>query len=531
MTTVTDVLRQRTVGIKAKESARDQVISDSLGQGQDDNSSLRRQNTIDAATKIATTATVTAKRTRRSKQLNHVYPIHHISRASILSRDSVARTPSFVGFRNLAMIVLVVSNLRLVVENYKKYGVLISFSRFDMPRQDFAYAMLLTGSIPLHLFIALVIERTIASAAAVAAAAATTKTAAIKRYMWHVVVLVHSINVACCVLVTTWFVYYKVYHPVVGTACEIHAVIVGLKVASYALTNRDLREAAQHKRKDRGGGGGGGGGDDDDDDDDDDDEWVVPEFYRTAPYPDNLTVSNLCYFWWAPTLVYQPVYPRSGPFRLGFFMKRVAEVIACGVVIWFLSAQYAVPTLQNSLVHFNTLAYVSLTERLMKLATVSMAIWLTGFFCVFQSGLNGLAEAMRFGDREFYDDWWNSTTVGEYWKLWNKPVTNYFRRHMYGPLVRSRGWSPVQASAIVFTVSAVLHELAVGVPTHNVIGVAFASMMLQIPLAVVTAPLAGMPGRTPATIGNCVFWVSFFMGQPLGVLLYYFAWSAKYVKE
>lgn len=33
-----------------------------------------------------------------------------------------------------------------------------------------------------------------------------------------------------------------------------------------------------------------------------------------------------------------------------------------------------------------------------------------------------------------------------------------------------RGWRFNSAAAVVFTVSAVLHELAVGIPTHNVIG-------------------------------------------------------------
>ena len=44
-------------------------------------------------------------------------------------------------------------------------------------------------------------------------------------------------------------------------------------------------------------------------------------------------------------------------------------------------------------------------ERLMKLSTVSLIIWLAGFFALFQSGLNALAELLRFGDREFYAEY------------------------------------------------------------------------------------------------------------------------------
>jgi diacylglycerol O-acyltransferase-1 len=48
-------------------------------------------------------------------------------------------------------------------------------------------------------------------------------------------------------------------------------------------------------------------------------------------------------------------------------------------------------------------------------------------------------------------------------------VYSFFRRHVYGPL-RARGWGHQGASTIVFLLSAFLHELMVGVPTHNLIG-------------------------------------------------------------
>ncbi|KAJ8097047.1 MBOAT, membrane-bound O-acyltransferase family-domain-containing protein [Lipomyces tetrasporus] len=451
-------------------------------------------------------------------KLSHIYPIHAVSRGSILSRESTTPTPSFVGFRNLAMIVLAVSNLRLVIENYSKYGVLIRFSRLGISHKDILYCIFLTATIPLHLFIAIVIERLVAIPTVHYVASLrksedkggthpklgkTAGSISILRpkpkYMWGLIVLLHSVNAMACLWVTTVVVYNSIYHPLLGTACEIHAVIVCLKVASFALTNRDLRESMLNSQP-------------------------APAIYNSAPYPKNLTLKNLSYFWWAPTLVYQPVYPRSPSFRPLFFVKRILEMVGLSFLIWFLSAQYAVPTLENSLVHFHSLQFMGIMERLMKLASISMAIWLAGFFCIFQSGLNALAEVMRFGDRSFYDDWWNSKSVGEYWRLWNKPVTNYFRRHIYVPLVR-RGWKSATASVMVFFVSAVLHELLVGVPTHNVIGVAFSSMILQIPLIQVTAPLEKMNGPTSGIIGNCIFWFSFFIGQPLGVLLYYFAWN------
>lgn len=73
-----------------------------------------------------------------------------------------------------------------------------------------------------------------------------------------------------------------------------------------------------------------------------------------------------------------------------------------------------------------------------------------------------------FGDREFYSDWWNAPSIRKYWTSWNKPVMVFMRRHLYAPLV-GRGWPPAVAQVTVFLFSGFLHELLVGIPTHNII--------------------------------------------------------------
>ena len=60
-------------------------------------------------------------------------------------------------------------------------------------------------------------------------------------------------------------------------------------------------------------------------------------------------------------------------------------------------------------------------------------------------------------------------------------------------------------------------------------GVAFAGMMWQIPLILLTDPLMKAKSYTSKTVGNLTFWVTFcLVGQPLAALLYFFAWQAKY---
>ncbi|ODQ67260.1 hypothetical protein NADFUDRAFT_49697 [Nadsonia fulvescens var. elongata DSM 6958] len=445
-----------------------------------------------------------------NKPLPHYSPIHLKTQASILSRDGNFTSPekpvrpptSYAGFRNLAMITLAVGNIRLVIENYQKYGLLnFLFAGIGIPKTDIRIGLILTASIPIHLLIALAIE--LLAAKLTLHNKAVISSHVLKHY-WRVFVILHATNAILALAITSYYTNYYIFHPFIGTVCEAHALVVTLKVASYAFTNRDLRDAKLYN-------------------------LPTPEIYASMPYPRNLTLSNLVYFWWAPTLVYQPVYPTSPRIRAGFIFKRILEICGASVLMAFLVSQYGAPVLKNSLpilASSSEFSVLAALERLLKLATISMVVWLLGFFCIFQCYLNILAEILRFGDREFYQDWWNSGSVGTYWRRWNRPVSNYFKRHVFVPLI-NRGVPVNVASLFVFFISAVLHEILVGIPTHNIIGVGFASMLLQVPLIYVTMPIEKIRG-VGTVLGNCIWWLSFFLGQPVGVLLYYLAWNLKF---
>lgn len=317
-------------------------------------------------------------------------------------------------------------------------------------------AAILFALVPCHLFVAYIIELAAAHQAKGAIGRAkreqgphqdSIQAAKSFRSTWIIIAWAHGINATLSLLVTSVVVYRHVYHPLIGTISEVHAIILWLKICSYAFTNRDLRHALLKP----------------------DSASTLPELYSACPYPRNITLSNLSYFWWAPTLIYQPVFPRTTNVRWIFVAKRLAECVSLSIFIWLASAQYAAPLLHNSLFKIASLDLPSILERLMKLSTVSLIIWLAGFFALFQSLLNALAEVMRFADRQFYEDWWNSPSVGTYWRTWNKPVSHFMRRHIYVPLI-GRGWSSNAASAMVFVFSGFLHELMVGVPTHNILG-------------------------------------------------------------
>ena len=65
---------------------------------------------------------------------------------------------------------------------------------------------------------------------------------------------------------------------------------------------------------------------------------------------------------------------------------------------------------------------LELFNRHLKLAVPNCIMWIAGFYNCFHLMMNISAELLRFGDRNFYMDWWNCRTLEEYWKTWNLPV-------------------------------------------------------------------------------------------------------------
>ncbi|KAJ1735548.1 hypothetical protein LPJ61_000495 [Coemansia biformis] len=248
--------------------------------------------------------------------------------------------------------------------------------------------------------------------------------------------------------------------------------------------------------------------------------------HYAVAYPDNVSLGNFGYFWLAPTLCYQPSYPRSAsPIRKSFLAKRLAELVIIGLAMHVVIQQYAVPTLAGSVQAIDTRDGFWLSERVLKLSVISAIVWFLGFYAIFHAGLNALAEMLRFADRAFYLDWWNSVDLAAYWREWNLPIHYFCKRHIMVPLVSTPLSLPVHVGVLLtFLISAIMHELLFGIPTHCLRGYSFIGMMVQIPLIQLTQWLVRWRGPESG-LGNAVFWISFcIVGQPLGVVQYYHTW-------
>ncbi|KAJ2775953.1 hypothetical protein IWQ57_000110 [Coemansia nantahalensis] len=565
--------------------------------------------------------------------------VHYKPRVSVLDKELT--TVSYHGLINFLLLLLSATLVRLAIENYMKYGILVSIPGASVDQRDWLMALAGLVAVLVSFVAAYAIERAAVPGApghrpgrgvrADPPQAAGIAAAADKRTL-----ALHAANLAWVLVVPSCITYFGIFQPALGTLVMASACVMSLKLYSLAATNFDLRRAYRladarldsdplcSARIVRGQLVLGAAGDppprpvavatsasfalnaralDDshvsgndridakadalprprlrnrattasgrlgraassarstspepsapraaaaaadrahsedgvapgisaDSDGDGDCARSPPPPPRhavlyTVAYPANVTIGNFAYFWLAPTLCYQPSYPRdAGPIRKSFLAKRIAELVILGLAMHVVIQQYAVPTLVGSVHAIDARDGFWLSERVLKLSVISAAVWFLGFYAIFHAGLNALAEVLGFADRAFYLDWWNSVDLAAYWREWNLPIHYFCKRHIMVPLISAPLSLPLFAGVLVtFLVSAIMHELLFGIPTHCLRGYSFVGMMMQIPLISLTQWLVRWRGPESG-LGNAMFWISFcIVGQPLGVVQYYHTWT------
>ncbi|KAK7235266.1 sterol O-acyltransferase [Aureococcus anophagefferens] len=457
------------------------------------------------------------------------------SRPSLLSTDS-AEAQSYGGFVNLVAIVAIVSNARALLNEWRDIPLVAAAS--DWYRGAGGTAV---SARDLTLDLLFPAEACWSLGAVVACAAALLLVERVAAQVHRYDALWHGLRAACVVATLALPLYCVSLAPVrPGThaAILLNGCVAMMKMLSYAHTNAELRRryaararAASARRRPRrvgsmdaltrGASFGDLGGD-----------VVFPEtpkdprspptphgVFVSNEYPANLTAGDLARFFAFPTLVYQTEYPRTPRVRRRWLLKRFAELAVVLSAMLLLVTQFVAPTVRGTLEPFERLDVASLVERLMALAIPTLFVWILMFVALFELWLSIVAEVTRFGDRLFYRDWWNARKFDDYWRLWNLPVHNWLVRHVFFPCL-NLGLNKTAATAVVFFISAALHELLVSAPCHLLRLYAFAGMMTQVPLIALTNAINE---RLPSSrAGNVLFWLVFcVVGQPMCLVLYF----------
>ena len=131
----------------------------------------------------------------------------------------------------------------------------------------------------------------------------------------------------------------------------------------------------------------------------------------------------------APTLIYRDEYPRTSIIRWSFVIQHFAEVVGTMIYTYCLFDRFCVPEFRKLNVRELTLSsYV----HLISISILPGAlILIMGFFSFLHCWHNAFAEMLRFGDRQFYLDWWNSTSFNMYYRTWNTLVQDWLYTYIY----------------------------------------------------------------------------------------------------
>lgn len=222
-----------------------------------------------------------------------------------------------------------------------------------------------------------------------------------------------------------------------------------------------------------------------------------------------------------PTLVYEETFPRTKKIDWFNGFHQLFQFLLLCVCMYILLDSYLRPIYDQIA---SSSEDIDILHAIVVIAPVSLLIWVIGFYAIFHSFCNAMAEFTMFADRDFYMDWWNATCMSEFWRLWNRAVYKWFCNHIYIESMRQmqkindgRGfplYSNRMAAVSTQIVTAVLHEFVLCIAFKMFMPLMFSIIVLQIPYGMLTERMKG------TRLGNVVMWVGLALGFPALELFY-----------
>lgn len=247
---------------------------------------------------------------------------------------------------------------------------------------------------------------------------------------------------------------------------------------------------------------------------------VAPRFLSYKPHTDTSEprlpdFSQYLYFLFVPTLIYQDRYPRAKKVRWNIVLTNFVEVLT---IIFFVALLY------ERLLYPN---YREFGKQPVELGTLTLNIlgsmlpgilmFLCGFYLLLHCWMNAFAELLRFADKMFYKDWWNSICYSAYYRTWNIVVHDWLYTYIYKDMYEIlTPRNKTLSVCMVFAISSIIHEYILSF-----------SIRFFYPVLLL---LFGVVGLTVVFVlksaGNVFLWFSLSVGNGVLVSLYcmeYFA--------
>uniref|UniRef100_A0A8C0GCV3 Sterol O-acyltransferase 2 n=1 Tax=Chelonoidis abingdonii TaxID=106734 RepID=A0A8C0GCV3_CHEAB len=165
-------------------------------------------------------------------------------------------------------------------------------------------------------------------------------------------------------------------------------------------------------------------------------------------------LSTYLYFLFSPATDQLPS-PRTPYVRWKYVAQNFAKFLGCLFYSYFILECLCIPVFTN--MSKQPFSIKTLVLSIFNATLPGTFLLLLSFFAFLQCWLNAFAEMLRFADRTFYKDWWNSTSFATYYRTWNVVVHDWLCYYVYQDLGRSR----VAAMLSVFIMSAIVHEYVI----------------------------------------------------------------------
>ncbi|XP_043525846.1 sterol O-acyltransferase 1 isoform X1 [Frieseomelitta varia] len=246
---------------------------------------------------------------------------------------------------------------------------------------------------------------------------------------------------------------------------------------------------------------------------------VAPKFllyksHSETPVPQPPGFSKYLYFLFAPTLIYQDRYPRAKNIRWNIVLNNFIEVIT---IIFFVALLYERLLYPNYRDFGKQVELGTLTLNVLSSMLPGILMFLCGFYLLLHCWMNAFAELLRFADKMFYQDWWNSICYSAYYRTWNIVVHDWLYTYIYKDVYETLApGNRVLSTCAVFAISAIMHEYILSFSIrffYPVLLVLFGGIGLMVVFVLKSA-------------GNIFLWLSLSSGSGILVSLYcmeYFA--------
>ncbi|KAI4884898.1 hypothetical protein NFI96_031679, partial [Prochilodus magdalenae] len=233
------------------------------------------------------------------------------------------------------------------------------------------------------------------------------------------------------------------------------------------------------------------------------------------------TLSSYLYFLFCPTLIYRESYPRNPYIRWNYVWRNFAKILGSLFYLYFILVRLCIPVLMNE--SNRPFSARTLILAMFSATLPGMLMLLLGFFAFLHCWLNAFAEMLRFADRMFYKDWWNSTSFANYYRTWNIVVHDWLYYYAYRDFLWLSGHRFRSVATLsVFAVSAVVHEYAF------TMGFGFFYPVMFCLFAVIGGVFNfTLNDKRKSPAWNIIMWTCLFIGQGVQVCLYCLEWYAQ----